>query len=132
MLGVEKKQRPVGDKDAKDKPVVDVWYVNLLVGVGIRPVPLDDVRTVDIDDPKLRDELQKALAALAQARDQDKKPVTIGFRGQGERRVPHRLRRRDADLEDELPADRGRGAGRRTSGERGRRARGRDQDTAKR
>jgi hypothetical protein len=87
VLGVEKKQRPAGDKDAKGQPVVDVWYVNLLVGVGIRPVPLDDVRTVDIDDPKLRDELQKALAALAQARDQDKKPVTIGFRGQGEHRV---------------------------------------------
>ena len=34
-----------------------------------------------------QEELTKALAALAQARDQDKKPVTINFSGEGERRV---------------------------------------------
>src|SRR5207248_4508092 len=38
-------------------------------------------------DPKLRNELQRALAALSQARDQDKKPVTINFQGRGDRRV---------------------------------------------
>src|SRR5207248_6591452 len=32
-------------------------------------------------------ELDKALAALAVARDQEKKPVTINFTGEGERRV---------------------------------------------
>ena len=45
------------------------------------------MRDFQLDDPKLEEELDKALAALAQARDQDKKPVTINFRGQGERRV---------------------------------------------
>ena len=33
------------------------------------------------------DELSKALTALAQARDQDKKPVTLNFSGDGERPV---------------------------------------------
>ena len=36
---------------------------------------------------RLQEELAKALVALAQARDQDKKPVTINFRGDGERHV---------------------------------------------
>lgn len=31
--------------------------------------------------------MDKAPAALAQARDQEKKPRTINFRGEGERRV---------------------------------------------
>ena len=40
-----------------------------------------------LDDPGLQDELNRALAAVAGARDQDKKPVDIHFNGTGERRV---------------------------------------------
>ena len=40
-----------------------------------------------LDDPGLQDELNRALAAVAGARDQDKKPVEIHFNGQGERKV---------------------------------------------
>ena len=54
---------------------------------SIRSVPLDDVRSLVLDDKKLQDELNRALAALAGARDQDKKPVTINFAGTGNRRV---------------------------------------------
>ena len=46
-----------------------------------------DVSEVRLDDPKLQQELIKALAAVAAARDQDSKPVAIRFNGQGERRV---------------------------------------------
>ena len=53
---------------------------------------------------ELQDELAKALAALAQARDQDKKPVTIHFSRQGRAAGAHRVRRRDAGLEDQLSA----------------------------
>jgi hypothetical protein len=84
VLGVEKKQRPVGKDDAK---LAEVAVLNLLTDAGIRSLQLDDVRTLKIEDPQLREELQRALQALAQARDQDKKPVSISFRGQGERRV---------------------------------------------
>jgi hypothetical protein len=85
VLGVEKKQRPVG-KDESAKPV-EVAVLNLLTEGGIRSVQLDEVRNLKIEDPQLRAELQRALTALAQARDQDKKPVSISFRGQGDRRV---------------------------------------------
>jgi len=82
LLGLEQKQKPVADKG-----IVSVWVMNLLTGASIRAIELEQVRTIDIDNPELQDELHKALAALAGARDQDKKPVTIHFNGQGDRRV---------------------------------------------
>jgi hypothetical protein len=83
ILGVEKKQRPVGDKPNP----IEISVLNILTGASIRSIPLDDIRNLELQDPQLQDELNKALAALAQARDQDKKPVQISFTGQGERRV---------------------------------------------
>lgn len=86
ILGVDKKQRKVDDKDGGGK-IIELDDLNLISGGTIRSINLDDVRDLKLDDPKLQDELDRALAALAAARDQDKKPVTIAFRGQGERRV---------------------------------------------
>jgi hypothetical protein len=63
------------------------WVVNIVEGGAIRPLPLTDVRAVKPTDPQLRAELAKALAALSAARDQDKKPVSLQFSGQGQRRV---------------------------------------------
>ncbi|HXE53387.1 MAG TPA: hypothetical protein VN541_10245, partial [Tepidisphaeraceae bacterium] len=84
ILGVEKQQRPSGDKDHQ---LMDVWILNLVGDSGIQPVELNRVGDVKLQDPELRKELSAALAALAQARDKDKKPVEIHFDGQGERRV---------------------------------------------
>ncbi len=50
-------------------------------------LPLDSIGGISFDDEALQEELTKALTALAQARDQDKKPVQIAFEGQGQRRV---------------------------------------------
>jgi hypothetical protein len=83
VLGVEKKQRVIGDS----KTPVPIAVLNLLTGAMIRAVPLDEVLDIQLDDPKLQEELNRALLALAQSRDQDKKPVTIDFRGKGERHV---------------------------------------------
>ncbi len=83
VVGVEVRERPVGEEGH----LASLPYLNLLLGGGVRTVPLEEVRELTLDDPKLRDELAKALATLAQARDQDKKPVTIRFQGTGERRV---------------------------------------------
>jgi hypothetical protein len=83
VLGVETKQRIIGDS----KTAVPVAVLNLLSGASIRAISLDDVRDIQLDDPKLQEELNRALLALAQSRDQDKKPVTINFRGKGDRRV---------------------------------------------
>lgn len=84
ILGVETKKRP----SAKDQEPVEQHYLNLLTGGGvIQTVDLDAVRSLKLDDPQLQAELGRALAAVASARDQNKKPVQIDFRGQGDRRV---------------------------------------------
>lgn len=83
VLGVELRQRPVGDKGN----LANLPYLNLVTPSSVRPVALDEVRELTLDEPRLQEELAKALAALAQARDQDKKPVTVQFQGKGERRV---------------------------------------------
>ena len=61
--------------------------VNLVTGGKIISQPLDEVNSIVLDDPQLQEELGKALVPLAAAWDQDKKPMTINFTGQGERRV---------------------------------------------
>ena len=85
ILGAEKKRRNIGEKDHPQ--VMQSWWLNLWSEGSIRPVDLDTITSLKLDDPQLQDELNKALAALAQARDQDKKPVVIHFGGQGDRRV---------------------------------------------
>jgi hypothetical protein len=83
VLGVEQKQVPGG----KDEQPIMVAVLNLLAGGTIRAVELPSVRSIELKDEQLQQELNQALTALAQARDQDKKPVVIDFSGQGERRV---------------------------------------------
>ncbi len=81
VLGVE--TRRITDKGE----TMEVAVLNLLTGAMIRAVELPSITSVTIDDPQLQDELNKALATLVQARDQDRKPVTISFLGAGDRRV---------------------------------------------
>lgn len=81
ILGVEPKTVVVGEK------TMEKQVLNLLSGAAIRAFELDSIATLDLENAELQEELSAALAALAQARDQDKKPVTINFRGQGDREV---------------------------------------------
>ncbi|HEX8523021.1 MAG TPA: DUF4139 domain-containing protein [Tepidisphaeraceae bacterium] len=83
ILGVEKQNKPVGDKDK----TYEVQVLNLITGTRMIAIPLESISALTFDDPGLQDELTRALAALAQARDQDKKPVQIAFEGAGDRRV---------------------------------------------
>jgi hypothetical protein len=83
ILGVERKE--VVPPNAQ--VAVERWVVNLFTAGSVVPIPLDEIQRFEIRDPELRTELEKALAALAQSRDQDKKPVTIRFEGSGERPV---------------------------------------------
>ncbi|HEX4125429.1 MAG TPA: hypothetical protein VHY37_11930, partial [Tepidisphaeraceae bacterium] len=88
VLGVEKKDVPAPPNGSDGKgATVEVWILNLLNDSGILPVDLDKVTELKLDDPQLAAEMTKALAAVAQARDKDKKPVTISFAGQGDHRV---------------------------------------------
>jgi len=85
ILGVEQKQRTVGKGD--QEKVVTAWFVNVITDSGIRSVGLDDVRKLEILDEKIKKEMNQALAALVQARDQSKKTVTVHFDGAGKRDV---------------------------------------------
>jgi hypothetical protein len=86
ILGVERRRVPVkgetGDNQTAWQPVL-----NLVSDGQIVAQPLEAVGSIKLDDPQLQDELNKALMALAGARDQDKKPVKISFGGTGDRRV---------------------------------------------
>ncbi|HEY8749234.1 MAG TPA: hypothetical protein VIM11_14725, partial [Tepidisphaeraceae bacterium] len=82
ILGVEKRRRVINEDQ-----FVDEFVLNLRSGATIRPVLLDQIQSLDMDDARLNQELDAALTALTQARGQDKKPVEIRFNGQGDRRV---------------------------------------------
>jgi hypothetical protein len=82
IIGVETRRVPA----EKGEPVTTA-VLNLLTGATIRAIDLRSIDDLSLDDRELQDELVKALSALAQARDQDKKPVTINFSGSGARRV---------------------------------------------
>lgn len=82
VLGVETRSVT----SASDK-TTEIPVLNLLTGATIRAIELPSISSLSLEDPRLQDELTKALGALSQARDKDKKPVTINFNGAGERRV---------------------------------------------
>ncbi len=82
ILGVEPRDRPVARPG--DAPVViRTWMVNIVSDTGIRSVPLEDIRNLEIQDDKIKREMNQALAALVQARDQSKKTVTVHFDSKG-------------------------------------------------
>lgn len=83
ILGVEKRPAPGGKEGA---PVERSW-VNLITDKGIRSLELEKIAALKLEDAGLQEELNRALAAVAGARDQDKKPVDLRFDGPGERRV---------------------------------------------
>ena len=82
ILGVEKRKKPVGDKDT-----VEVEYLTLLTDDGLRSVALDAVGRIKLADEKLDAELRQALAVLATGKSKDKKSVTLSFTGAGKRPV---------------------------------------------
>ncbi|HNO77949.1 MAG TPA: hypothetical protein PKN33_07790 [Phycisphaerae bacterium] len=82
ILGLEKKKVRIGDDET-----LETWVLNIIEGGTIRSVDLADTSRIELKDKELQEELAKALLVLAQSRDQDKKPVTIEFTGDGNRRV---------------------------------------------
>lgn len=80
-FGSEKREMAVGDK------VMTIEVLNLLTEKGIVQFPVEKVESVQILDPKLAADLQKALGAIDRSRATDKKPVTLNLKGQGDRKV---------------------------------------------
>jgi hypothetical protein len=64
-----------------------VAVLNLWCAEGLRAVKLSDVQRVRFLNPVLEGEVRKALEALAQGHDAQKKGVSLSFAGKGEREV---------------------------------------------
>ena len=66
ILGLEKQKRFI-----EKKRVVWSWLLNVISDSGIRSIELSQIQKIELEDVELRDELNKALLVLSQARDQD-------------------------------------------------------------
>ena len=86
--------------------------LTLLAGDALHTVPLDSVRSLQINDAALADELRQALAAVAQGRDagQAARDADIHRPGEGLPHGPDRLPARSPRLADLLPPGPGRDA----------------------
>ena len=84
VLGVEEREVPGGKEGAAP---LKQEFLNLVTSGGIRSLELARVDHFQLEDRNLQEELNRALAAVAGARDQDKKPVDIRFNGEGDRHV---------------------------------------------
>jgi hypothetical protein len=82
VIGIE--QKDVTDAEGR---VSGQDYVNLLTETGIQRVNLSSIHQVKLGNEKLDSELRNALSFLASARGEDKRNVSIMFRGEGTRRV---------------------------------------------
>ena len=81
VLGVSNQQFAVG------QTVVTAPVLTVMSRDRLRNVRLDTARGVQLVDPSLRQELMRALEALANARSTDQKPMHLQFRGGGHRTV---------------------------------------------
>ena len=78
IVGVESKASGENTSDT---------ILNLLTGEGMRSIDLAEVRSFRFLNPRLQAELDQALSLLAESRSAEKKRVTLGFSGEGNRRV---------------------------------------------
>ncbi|MBS0657644.1 MAG: DUF4139 domain-containing protein [Verrucomicrobia bacterium] len=84
IVGVETREVAGGGERATP---LKTQFLNVLTGGAIRTVAVNDLRGLQFEDAGLQSELEKALSALAAARDKDKKTVALQFNGKGERAV---------------------------------------------
>ncbi len=85
VLGVEKRPTPIGN--ATNGRVVDDWSITLVTKSGVATVPQADVRSFEILDESLADELSRALTVVAEHRDDRWTNIDLKFDGDRERRV---------------------------------------------
>ena len=81
IFNVEWRPAPSGDK------TYQVAIVTLLTDEGLQQVPLEDIKSFKLQNPKVAADLQAALATLATQHDADQRPVTLRFTGKGQRPV---------------------------------------------
>jgi len=89
ILGVENRSAVApGTPGTGSQPtVVSTPHVNLVTAKGIRSIPVDRVNALEFLDAELNEELNLALGALAEQRNENSAVVELQFSGAGERDV---------------------------------------------
>ena len=82
IVGVEAQTTSLPDGGVTERNTL-----NLLTEDGLHSVALESVRRLSFDDARLTEELRQALAAVAQGRDANKRPLTLAFSGASRRHV---------------------------------------------
>jgi hypothetical protein len=82
ILGTEVQKQPASKDAVADVPVLNLWCAE-----GLRAVKLSDLQRVRFLNPVLEGEVRKALEALAQGHDAQKKGVSLSCVGKGEREL---------------------------------------------
>lgn len=85
VMNVEK--RPTLVRQGEGTAVVELPWINLVTGQGVRSYNLVEAGGFEILDSTLAGELDKALAALAEHRADRTKAVDVRLRGQGAREI---------------------------------------------
>lgn len=85
VLNVEQRPTVLAGKDGSN--VQDLPWINLVTPQGVRSVNLTTSVGFEILDVELAAELNKALAAIAEMRSEQRKTVNISFEGKGDRSV---------------------------------------------
>lgn len=81
VLGVEQRKVALGQS------VAEVPFVTLAGAEGIQALRLDDIQSLQLADPKRQKEFSDALALLATGADDNRRTITLGFSGEGKRKV---------------------------------------------
>jgi hypothetical protein len=82
IVGVERQKQPAGKDGTVEVDVLNLWGAD-----GLRALKLPEVQRVRFLNPLVEGELKKALEALAQSHDAQKKAVSLTCSGEGKRSV---------------------------------------------
>lgn len=82
ILGVEVRKKKVGENEFQE-----IEFLNLVTDAGLRSIALEQITAIRLTNKTIDEELRKALALLASSLSTDKKTVSLGFTGEGKRRV---------------------------------------------
>ncbi|MGP1272616.1 MAG: hypothetical protein ACTS22_04730 [Phycisphaerales bacterium] len=83
ILGTDAVSQPVPGQDS----ILVTHRLSVLTASGVRTVTEQDIRSLVLDDPDLREDLDALLLALAEQRTEQSRSLQIELRGSGARRV---------------------------------------------
>jgi len=81
VVGSEEQEKSVGDR------VIEFEVFNLMTEEGLVQIPLWHVNIIQILDEDIDKDIRRALEAIDEARDVNKRPVSLAFNGEGKRNV---------------------------------------------